>query len=93
LSAEGVFKLEASFACKAPASGISCFGDLLAVQETTGRIALFDTTDTTQLIPCGDGEPVGGLWAGLNRAWGSLDDGLWIPLDDYGLMSVPVTGE
>jgi hypothetical protein len=93
LSTEGVFELEASFACKAPASGLSGFGDLLAVQDTTGRIALFDTTDTTQLIPCGEGEPVGGLWASLNRAWGSLDDGLWIPLDDYGLMSVPVTGE
>lgn len=90
LSRQGVFEREATVACSAPVSEIECFGGLLAVQETTGRIALFDATDATRPTLCGESEPTSGLWAGLSRAWGSRTDGLWIPLDDYGLKTVPV---
>jgi hypothetical protein len=88
LSGEGLFELKASAACKAPVSELNCFGDLLASQDTSGGLSLFDTSDPAQLKPCGESEVAGGLWASLSRAWGSLADGLRIPLDDYGLLSV-----
>jgi hypothetical protein len=86
----GLFTLEASAACTEPASEITVFGNLLAVQGTTGRIRLFDATDPAQLVPRGSSEAACGLWPSLNRTWGSLADGLWIPLDEYGLLHVPI---
>jgi len=41
----------------------------------------------------GEGSPPGCLWFDLNRADGSVGGGLWIPLDDYGLMQVPVASQ
>ncbi len=93
LSAEGRFLLQGSVDCQSPASEINCFGNLLAIQESSGRIALFDATDPARLAPCGESETADGLWASLGRAWGSLDDGLWIPLDDYGLLGVALSPE
>jgi hypothetical protein len=90
LSAAGRFERTGSAPLTTAASEINCFGSLLAVQESSGRIALFDAADPAQLTPCGGSEAAGGLWPSLGRAWGDPADGLWFPLDDYGLLAVPV---
>jgi hypothetical protein len=90
LSAAGRFTLQAVVALKRPASSLACFGGLLAAQDAAGGIELFDASDPSVLLPCGAGEPPGGVWFDLSRAAGAPDEGVWLPLDDFGLASVPV---
>ena len=90
LSASGVFVQLASETLERPASVFACFGGLLAVQDTSGGLALFDVEDPARLRPCGTGDPAVGMWFDLTRVSGSLEEGVWIPLDDFGLVSVPV---
>jgi hypothetical protein len=40
------------------------------------------------LKPLGGGAPQNLLWFNLDRADGSLDRGLWVPLGDYGVWKV-----
>ena len=90
LSASGVFVQKASATLERPASAIACFDDLLAVQDTNGGLALFDAEDPAILRPCGTSDPAAGVWFDLTRASGSLEGGVWIPLDDFWLAGVPV---
>ena len=90
LSASGSFVQQASATLERPASTIACLDGLLAVQDTGGGIALFDTDDPARLRACGAGDPAVGVWFDLTRASGSPEEGVWIPLDDFGLVGVPV---
>ena len=89
LSDAGRFVFKASAAVKDPASEIACFDRLLAVQGNVGGVTLFDSSDPSLLKPCGE-SPATGLWADVGRACGSLAEGVWIPVDDFGLLSVPI---
>ncbi len=88
LSDTGRFVFNASAAVKDPASEIVCFGGLLALQGSLGGVAMFDASDPAQMKPCGE-SPAPGVWVDVGRACGSLAEGVWIPVDDFGLMSVP----
>jgi hypothetical protein len=68
----------------------AAFGKLLAAQDQYNAVTLFDTTSPSWLRLCDEGRPPGCLWSDLNHADGSLEAGLWLSLDDYGLASVPV---
>ena len=86
----GKFVLQASATLKQAASALTCFDGLLAVQDTDGGVSLFGTEDTTALRSCGEADQPSGVWCDLNRAIGSLSDGVWFPLDDFGVLDVPV---
>jgi hypothetical protein len=65
-------------------------GELLAAQDGNSDVLLFDASSPSSLPQCGKGGPPGCLWFDLNAADGSLGAGLWLPLDDYGVVSVPI---
>ncbi len=74
-----------------PVSALANFGDLLAAQDGTAAVSLFDVSPPSALRLCGQGAPAGCLWFDLNRAAGALNSGLWLALDDFGLTFVPAT--
>ncbi len=90
LNAAGFFVRQAVAALDQPVSVLACFGGVLAAQDETGAVTLFDTAVPSVLRPCGTGAAASGLWYDLSRAAGSIADGVWIPLDDFGLAVVPV---
>ncbi len=71
-------------------NNLAAFGNLLAVQ-LGATVDLFDATNPAMLQPAGTGAPEGCVWGDLTSADGSLDAGLWLPLGDYGVLSIPVT--
>ncbi|MEI6647353.1 MAG: beta-propeller domain-containing protein [bacterium] len=85
LSAEGMFVCQAVATLASPASALASFGSLLAAQCDNGAVELFDASVPTTLRLCGSGAASGGAWFDLSRAVGALAEGLWIPLDDFGL--------
>ena len=66
--------------------------DLLIVSGSTPTqsTTLFDAADLTQLKAVGRGILPGCYWSDLEQAAGSLRDGLWIPLGDFGVSQIPV---
>jgi hypothetical protein len=91
LSSKGRFVRLAVASVDQPVPALAIFGDLLAAQDGTAAVSLFDVSTPSALRLCGQGAPAGCLWFDLNRAAGALNSGLWIPLDDYGVTFVPVT--
>ncbi|HOW65247.1 MAG TPA: beta-propeller domain-containing protein [Candidatus Paceibacterota bacterium] len=70
-------------------SSLKAFGDLLAVQLNQ-KIALYDVSNiiapaflTSETMP-------GWIWPSLDYADGSRQQGLWVPLSDYGVFSIPL---
>jgi len=47
--------------------------------------------DAANLQRVGSGIVTGCIWGDLGHADASLADGLWIPLQQYGVFGVPVT--
>jgi hypothetical protein len=68
---------------------LATFGNLLALQWGA-TITLFDATDPAGLRRVGEATPPGCVWGSLSTADGSLTDGLWLPLGDYGVFGIPV---
>lgn len=66
--------------------------ELLVVSGSTPTqtTILFDAADLIQLKPVGRGTLPGCYWSDLEQAAGSLRDGLWIPLGDFGVSQIPV---
>ena len=64
-------------------------GDLLVAQEETG-LELFDATRPTELPRVGASGPFGCLGWNVEAATGSLNEGLWLPLDLYGVYQVRI---
>jgi hypothetical protein len=91
LSAQGKFGRQAVAPVTQPVTGLAAFGNLLAAQDQNSAVALFDVTSPAALRSCGHGGPSGCLWYDLNHADGTLERGLWLSLDDYGVVFVPVT--
>jgi hypothetical protein len=73
-----------------PSSVLNGFGNLLVAQNSDGSIKLLNATDPFHLKVLGQHRMPGWLWPSLNRAIGGLNQGLWIPLDDYGVEEVEI---
>ncbi len=93
LTDRGVFSRQAVATLPEPASALACFGSLLAVQHGAGAVALFDASKSDTLRPCGRGAVAQAIWLDLNRSTGAPGEGLWIPLDEFGLGRVPAVDE
>ncbi|MCX6891981.1 MAG: hypothetical protein NTX51_10710, partial [Verrucomicrobia bacterium] len=91
LSTAGRFGRQAVAPLAQPASALAVFGKLLAAQDSSNGLTLFDTTSPSAFRLCGQGGPPVCLWYDLNHAAGALDSGLWLSLDDYGVAPVPIT--
>ncbi len=89
LSSAGSFVLQSYGDLERAASALACFEGLLAVQDADSGLGLFDVSSSAVMRPCGSAEPLCGVWADMSRAAGALGDGLWLPLDDFGLLGVP----
>ncbi|MBU6399191.1 MAG: beta-propeller domain-containing protein [Verrucomicrobia bacterium] len=90
LPASGQFSRLGATPLKASANVLAGFGSLLAVQESDSRLELFNDSDPAALGLVGSGKPSGCLWYNLPNADGTLDQGLWLPLGDYGVSVIPV---
>jgi hypothetical protein len=86
LSSGGNFGRRASAPVSAPIAALASFDGLLAGTDFGNGLFRFDVTDPAALRPLGASSLAGCLWFDLNRADGSLDLGLWVPLDDYGVV-------
>jgi alpha-tubulin suppressor-like RCC1 family protein len=73
-----------------PAQGLAAWGDLLAVQ-TSAEVHLFNATDASKLVLIGAGGPSSCVGYNLESGYGSLNQGLWLPLGDFGVSFVPVS--
>jgi hypothetical protein len=71
----------------ANASVLSSTGGLLAAQEDTG-IEVFDLGKPIELPPVGQGSPGGCVGWDLDQAFGSIQDGFWLPLGFYGTAEI-----
>jgi hypothetical protein len=83
----GRFTFVSSLNLTTPASELAVFGDLLAVR-TDDQLVLVGTTAPQSLTQIGAGNQRGCLGYGLDGAAGSVAQGLWIPLGDYGVWAV-----
>ena len=90
LSGQGRFQRQALAKLSQPVSALAGFGSLVAAQAANIGVTLFDASTASALSERGQGGPTECLWFDLNRADGSASAGVWIPLDDYGIGSVPL---
>ncbi|MFO1496787.1 MAG: beta-propeller domain-containing protein [Verrucomicrobiota bacterium] len=75
------------------AANASLFGivrDMLVAQEDTG-LELFNLNSPIDLPLVGSGGPQGCVGWSIEAADGSVRDGLWLPLDLYGVYQIPAT--
>lgn len=90
LSAAGKFTLLSQTSLPSQASSLKAFGNLLAVQMSQ-RINLYDISSPAKPLIRGGADSYGWLYPSLNLADGSITNGLWVPLQDYGVWGIPVT--
>lgn len=89
LDEKGRFVRRAERGLAANATMLGAVGDLLVVQEENG-LELFDLNRPTELPPLGASGSLGCVGANIDNAAGSAQEGLWLPLDFYGLYHVPI---
>jgi hypothetical protein len=65
--------------------------DQLLVAQFSDSMLLLDATKPAALATIGKGQIENCLWSDLTQADGSLTKGLWLPLGDFGLSSVPLS--
>lgn len=93
LDSTGKFTLNQSTELAAPASTLSIHSQLLAVFDSLASLRLFDATSPDNLRPSTHGQPSTCYWYGydLEKADGSLTDGLWLPLGSYGVLNIGIS--
>jgi alpha-tubulin suppressor-like RCC1 family protein len=84
----GKFTKLAGATLTTPAQSLQSYDDLLVVQNYTD-ILLFDAHDASRLNVIGGGGPPGCVGFNLDHADGSIAEGLWLPLGDFGVDHVP----
>jgi hypothetical protein len=90
LSQNGQFTKTGSLGTGTFVNNLALFGKLMAAQLSPGTL-LLDATNPASLATVGKGQGQSCLWSyNLGSADGSLTQGLWLPLGDYGIMQVPV---
>lgn len=88
----GTFTLLGSAKLDTQAQSMVLYGRVLAVSTATGFEA-WDTLFPASLARIGSGAVAGCLWADLDHGDASLVDGLWLPLQNFGVFGVPVKTE
>ncbi len=88
LNADGAFELRASAPLKQPADQLQALGPLLAARTGSG-VTVLQTTDAG-LTPVGQTLVAGCYWPDLTRAVAESGRTLWLPLGEYGLLTVPL---
>jgi hypothetical protein len=88
LNASGAFELWATAALKQPADQLRALGPLLAAR-TGPSVTVLQTTDSG-LTPVGQTLVAGCYWPDLTRAVAEPGRALWLPLGEYGLLTVPL---
>jgi hypothetical protein len=89
LGVDGKFSQLSERKLLANASVMQAVGDLLVVQEDAG-LELFALANATDLALPSTASPLGCLGWNLETAAGSKLDGIWLPLDLYGVFEVQV---
>jgi hypothetical protein len=90
LSESGRLTRTPEFLLDQPAAELAALGGLL-VMQTQSDVRLFDLRPASLFRPLGK-EPVTGCFGvQLDRAHGSTDLGLWVPMGDHGVWHVPVS--
>jgi hypothetical protein len=89
LSDEGKFVPIAAMPLESPAERMVARGGLLTVQMG-GEVVLFDPADSDLLRRVGGDRAPGCVWVDLDRAEGSLERGLWVPLGLNGVWRLPI---
>lgn len=90
LSEAGRFTLTGSKSFAYAVNDLRGFGQLLGTQHQDGSFQLLDATNPSDLKTLAHDQPEGSIWPDLNRADGNRTQGLWFPLDDYGVWHLPV---
>lgn len=90
LSSAGRFEKKGAKSQASPVNNLKSYGTLLATQHEDGSYELLNATNPADLKTIGMERPDGSIWPDLNRADGSLTEGLWFPLDDYGVWHLPI---
>jgi hypothetical protein len=89
LAEMGQFLQAGAVKLSAPAQYLAGFGSLLAV-ELSQEVELYDSGNPEALVLLGSGKISGCYWPSLSNGDGSLTKGLWLPLDDYGVLVIPI---
>jgi hypothetical protein len=88
LSGDGRLTFLGSTAFASAPWNLRAFGDLLAAQ-TDGQVLLFDKSDSVSLRQIGLSESNSAFFGfNLNTAAAEVTRGLWIPLGEYGVLSI-----
>lgn len=88
LNESGAFEKWAETTLPRPAQQLKPLGTLLAVQSN-GTVEVFETADAA-LKPVGQTLAPGCYWPDLSRAVAEPGRALWLPLGEYGLLTVPL---
>lgn len=72
-----------------PAQDLHTFGSLV-VAQTSGSVVLIDAADPARLRVVNDGEALGCIWPNLSQGDGAAGRGVWLPLQDHGVLAIPV---
>lgn len=87
LSGAGQFIRVGATQLGSPAQTLVTRGSLLAVKGSRD-VSLYSVAQPTALSLLGKQEVSGCLWFDLTRVDGSLEQGLWVPLNDFGVLKL-----
>ncbi len=87
LSADGALEEHAALELEHD-HGLYVFGNLVVTAPGTQDVRLIDAADPATLDDLGVASFDGWVWPMLDGADGSLDDGLWVPVGNYGVEQV-----
>jgi hypothetical protein len=89
LADSGKFAAINSIPLDSSANDMLAYGNLVALQQNS-QVTLVDISNPASMSVIGAGQPAGCLWYDLKNADGTLDKGLWLPLNEYGVANIPV---
>jgi hypothetical protein len=89
LAVNGRFVLMSNQSLEASPSNLKDFGNLLAV-HLNQKIALYDVSNISAPAFLTSANLPGWVWPSLDFADGSRQQGLWVPLNEYGVFAIPL---
>ncbi len=84
----GKFDLKGIVKLETRAQELAIYGQLLAV-SSGDRVSVWDADDVANLWQAGSEKLPGCIWVDLANGDASADEGLWLPLIEYGVFNVP----
>jgi hypothetical protein len=76
---------------KGTASDLVSFPGLLAAQVDWSHVVVFDRSDAAALRQVGEGPDAGCLYFNLRHGDAAPAQGLWLPLDSYGVTKISLS--